>query len=99
MSKVKYLSFEELAGNLAEPLNKVRTEQASIVVEYPSGEKVLIKPYSPAGQDNRGAQREESAPSADDRKAQPQAQPTIDPDNISSVGAVYDLDPGSITPG
>jgi hypothetical protein len=95
MSKPVHISVEDLTRNLAELLNKVRTEQTSIVVEYANGENVLIKPYSPARRRTRKKQRTGSAPPSN----QPPAKETSDKENVSAVGAVYDLDPGSITPG
>ena len=47
MSTIDHISFEELAGNLANILNKVRDEHTTIVVEYASGEKLVIKLLSP----------------------------------------------------
>ena len=44
MSTVHHISFEELAGNLAEVLKKVREERTAIVVEYKTGEHVVIRP-------------------------------------------------------
>jgi hypothetical protein len=93
------MSFEEFARSLAEHLTKVRTEKVSIVVEYASGESVLIKPYPSTRQDAGKA----AAPQTVDKSRQPlpdrarEVENTTE--NISSVGAVYDLDPDSITPG
>ena len=99
MSKVKHISFEELAGNLAEILNKVRTEHTSVVVEYASGEKLLIKPFSPSHPAARKDQSKGAAPVADASTPQHPLNRVLDPDNVSSVGAMYELDPNSITPG
>lgn len=99
MSKVKHISFEELAGNLAELLNQVRAEHTSIMVEYASGEKVLIKPYAPARRGTRKEQSKGAALVTDDSTLQPLPKRTLDTENVSSVGAMYDLDPNSITPG
>jgi hypothetical protein len=99
MSKVKHLSFEELAGNLTELFNKVRTEHTSIVVEYATGEKVLIKPYAPTQHSAKKARSRGAVPVADDSGIQPLPNQPLDTENASSVGAVYDLDPDSITPG
>jgi len=99
MSKVKHVSFEELAGNLAEMLTEVRTEHKSIVVEYASGEKLLIKPYSPSRQGGRKKQLEGDGLVANNTTGQSNPNRAPDTPNISSVGAVYDLDPNSITPG
>jgi hypothetical protein len=44
MSTTNHISFEELAGNFADVLNKVRAEHKAVVVEYANGEKVVIKP-------------------------------------------------------
>lgn len=44
MSTANHISFEEFTGNSADVLNKVREEHKPIVVEYATGEKVLIKP-------------------------------------------------------
>ena len=90
MSTVKHLSFEELADNLAALLNQVRDEHTTLVVEYTGGEKLLIKPLLPT--------RQNACADSSDHPLQP---PNQDPEreNISSVGAVYDLDPDSITPG
>jgi hypothetical protein len=99
MSRVKHISFEQLAGNLAEILNNVRAERASIVVEYDNGDHVLIKPYSPSHRGARAEQRKGVAPDEDDSPLQHPPDHALDSENISSMGAVYDLDPGSITPG
>ncbi len=47
MRTSNHISFEELAGNLADVFNKVRKEHTSIVVEYATGEKFVIKPLRP----------------------------------------------------
>jgi hypothetical protein len=100
MSKVKHISFEELAGNLAEILNTVRAEHTSVVVEYASGEKLLIKPFSPSHLKARKDQSEGAAPVADESTLQQQpSNQVLDPDNVSAVGAMYEIDPNSITPG
>jgi hypothetical protein len=44
MSTIHHISFEELAGNLAAVLNKVREERTAVVVEYKTGENVVIRP-------------------------------------------------------
>ena len=44
MSTTNHISFEELAGNLTDVFNKVRKEHTSVVVEYATGEKVMIQP-------------------------------------------------------
>lgn len=53
MSTTNYISFEELAGNLADVLNKVREEHTSVVVEYATGEKVVIQPLPAPKKRNR----------------------------------------------
>jgi hypothetical protein len=95
MSKVKHISSEELAANLADVLNKVRQEHTAVVVEYASGEKVLIKPYAPA----RRSAHKGAMPVADNSTLLPLPSQSPDTENVSSVGAMYDLDPNSITPG
>ncbi len=108
MSSTQHISYEQFAEKFAEFLDTVRAEQTPIVVEYASGEKLLIKPYAPAepAEDPRAA----AAPVTDERARQqpPQEQPpqdqglatdNISTDNISSVGAMYDIDPNSVTPG
>jgi hypothetical protein len=99
MSKVKHVSFAEFAGNLAELLDTVRAEGASLVVEYASGENVLIKPYATPRRASSNAQSKGARKSTAQSTRQPLPNQSTDPTNISSVGAVYDLDPGSITPG
>jgi hypothetical protein len=47
MSRVKHVSVEEFAEHLTEILHKVRTQQIAVVVEYATGEKLLLKPFSP----------------------------------------------------
>ena len=90
MPNVRHLSFEELADNLTELLDYVRTEHITLVVEYANGEKLMIKPLSPPRQHAR-------EDSADDR-SQRQNQDT-QRENSNSMGALYDIDPDSITPG
>jgi hypothetical protein len=99
MSKVKRVSIEELAGNLADILNEVRTEHRSVVVEYGSGETLLIKPYSPSRHSAPKQHAEGETPAR--RKSAPRqpASREANTQNVSAVGAVYDLDPQSITPG
>jgi hypothetical protein len=92
VSRVHHISFEELAANLAERLDQVRNAHASIVVEYANGEMVMIKPYAPS---HRGAGRGQRKNAG---SAQSPGQ-TPDDENKSSMGAVYDFDPDSITPG
>ena len=94
MSKEKHISFEEFAGDLTELMNQVRAEKRTIVVEYANGEMVLIKPYSRT----RPSSRKNAAPEADPSK-QPSPTQAGDAENKSAMGAVFDLDPGSITPG
>jgi hypothetical protein len=91
MSTVQQISFEELAGNLAAILNKVLDEHTTVVVEYASGEKLLIKPLSPTRQD---AHEDSTAPT----RQQP-LQQGLDPGEVGSAGAVYELDPNGLTPG
>jgi len=91
MSTVNRISFEELAENLAGILGKVRDEHTTVVVEYASGEKLIIKPLLPT---RPGIDEEEI-----DATPQQPPQRTSNTENISSVGAVFDLDPNSITPG
>jgi hypothetical protein len=91
MGTVSYISFEELAGDLAAILNKVRDEQTTIVVEYASGEKLLIKPLAPARQDIPEDSTEHTLP-------QPPQQ-GLDTGEVGSAGAVHDLDPKGLTPG
>jgi hypothetical protein len=97
MSAVTHISFEELAGNLADLLTKVREEHTTLVVEYATGENVLIKPFSPPRL-STPKESEDVTPVAE-RTPQPQANQLPDKENISSTGAVYDLDPDSLTPG
>ena len=100
MSKVKHISFEEFAANPAAILDSVRADHASVVVEYASGGNVHIKPYAPPSRRRAGNERvQNAAADAAARPRQPRAELAGNPQNISSVGAVYDLDPGSITPG
>lgn len=99
MSDVTNISFEELAGNLADLLTKVREEHTTIVVEYASGENVLIKPFSPSRQDAQKGVSEDVTPVADDRTREQPPNQLPDKENISSTGAVYELDPNSLTPG
>jgi hypothetical protein len=47
MNTTHHISFEELAGNFADVFNKVREEHKAVVVEYKTGEKILIKPVTP----------------------------------------------------
>ena len=97
MSKARHLSFEELAENLADFLDNVRTEHGTIVVEYPTGEKLLIKPYIPSRRGSR--KRNDALPDAGGSTRQAAQNLPSDRENVSSVGAVFDMDPGSITPG
>ena len=91
MSTVNHISFEELAGNLAEILNKVRDEHTPIVVEYASGEKLIIKPLSPTRLDTHKDQ-------SDITLQQPQKW-VSDTGEVGSAGAAYELDRNSLTPG
>ena len=91
MSTVNHISFEELAGNLADILNKVRDEHTPIVVEYANGENVIIKPLSPTRPDTDVAQ-------IDSTQQQPPKQ-VSDTSEVGSTGAVYELDPNGVTPG
>ncbi len=43
MSTINHISFEELAENFTDVLNKVREEHKPVVVEYANGERVVIK--------------------------------------------------------
>lgn len=95
MGKVKQISFEEFADHLAEIMDQVRTERTSVQVVFASGEKVLIKPASPAPQGAGKAQHKAAAP-IDERPPQP---PDQAPEDASATGAMYELDPKSITPG
>lgn len=99
MSRAKHISFEELAGNFADLLDNVRTEHASIVVEYPTGEKLLIRQYSPSRRGSRKDQSMDAKPAAVGSTRQSAQNLPSDRENVSSVGAVFDMDPGSITPG
>ncbi len=91
MSTMIHVPFEELAGNLADILNKVRYEHTAIVVEYASGEKLVIKRLTPTRLDTHEDQ-------IDPMQQQP---PKREPDTgeLGSAGAAYELDPNSITPG
>jgi hypothetical protein len=91
MSTVYQISFEELAGNLAAILNKVRDEHTTVVVEYASGEKLLIKPLAPTRQDG-------PEDPIDPAQQQP-PKPVPDTGEVGSAGAVYELDPNGLTPG
>jgi len=53
MSTTNHISFEELAGNLTDVFNKVRKEHTSVVVEYATGEKVMIQPMPAPKKRNR----------------------------------------------
>ena len=53
MSTTNHISFEELAGNFADVLNKVREEHKAVVVEYANGEKVMIKPLPVSKKNSR----------------------------------------------
>src|SRR5689334_11197837 len=53
MNPTTHISFEELAGNLADVLNKVREEHTPVVVEYATGEKVMIQPLPAPKKRNR----------------------------------------------
>ena len=91
VSTVKHVSLEELANNLAALLSQVRDEHISLVVEYATGEQLLIKPLSPTRQPAR-------ADAADHpRQTPPNQAPARE--GMSSMAALYDLDPDSITPG
>lgn len=48
MNATNHISFDELAGNVIDVFNKVREEHTPIVVEYSTGEKLIIKPLSSA---------------------------------------------------
>jgi hypothetical protein len=91
MSTVDHISFEKLAGNLAAILNKVRDEHTTIVVEYASGEKLIIKPLAPTRLDTPEDQR-------DITLQQPQKR-VADTGEVGSAGAIYELDPNGLTPG
>jgi hypothetical protein len=97
MGRVKQISFEEFAAHLAEIMNQVRTEHTSVQVVFAGGEKVMIKPASPAPRGPRKAQHKAAAPLADERPPQPP--PHQAPEDASATGAMYELDPKSITPG
>lgn len=99
MSKAKHISFEELVENFADLLDNVRTEHASIVVEYPTGEKLLIRSYAPSRRGPRKDQSMEARPAGVGSTRQSAQNLPSDRENVSSVGAVFELDPGSITPG
>lgn len=47
MSTTNHITFEELANNVTDVFNKVRAEHKAVVVEYKTGEKILIKPVTP----------------------------------------------------
>jgi hypothetical protein len=91
MSNVRHIAFEELAGNLTELLDYVRANHITLVVEYDSGEKLLIKPLLPT-------RPHAHADASDHTLPQPPNQGS-GRENLSSMGAVHDLDPDSITPG
>ncbi len=95
MSKARHISFEELAGNLVELLNEVRGQHTTLVVEYPNGGNVQIKPHATT----RRSARQDTAAVATERKRQPRASGTRSARTLSTMGAVHDLDPNSITPG
>ena len=48
MNTTNHISFEELADNMTDVFNKVREEHTPIVVEYATGEQVVIKPLRTA---------------------------------------------------
>ena len=77
MSTTNHISFEELAGNFADVLNKVREEHKAVVVEYANGEKVMIKPLPMSKKRSRPTRKK----TADDYKA-----------FYSSAGGWHDVD-------
>jgi hypothetical protein len=97
MSKVKHISVEELAGNLADILDNVRAEHTSVVVEYANGEKVLIKPFSPPNQELRKEAVEDAGTLPNTPNHKPDSEDKSS--NMGSMEAVFEIDPDSITPG
>ena len=98
MSHAKHISFEEFAADAVSILESVRSEHLSVVVEYASGEKIHIKPYALRSRTRKPHDQDATARTVG-KSQRPLAEHTVNTQNISSVGAVYDLDPGSITPG
>lgn len=46
MSISTHISFDELTSNVTAVLNQVRKEHKAVIVEYASGEKLVIKPLT-----------------------------------------------------
>jgi len=61
MSTTQHISFEELAGNLTTILNLVREEHKAVVVEYATGEQVVIKPLPPVKKLTRRSRKKNKA--------------------------------------
>jgi hypothetical protein len=61
MRTTTHISFEELADNLAHILNTVRDEHTTIVVEYASGEKLVIQPLPPTKKNTRRSRKKTKA--------------------------------------
>lgn len=108
MSTARHLSLEQFAANAADLLESVRAQGTPIVVDFASGESLLITllPPSQAAGERAAGERAAGGRAADKRtpQEQPSQQPPaqeleLDTGNISSVGAMYDIDPNSVTPG
>lgn len=46
MNILTHISFDELTSNVAAVLNQVRKEHKAVVIEYATGEKLVIKPLT-----------------------------------------------------
>ena len=115
MKTTNHVSVEELTGNLADLLNQVRLEQTSLVVEYATGEQLIIQPHrSTAKKLSRSAKTPKAAtpgrsplPSTrlgarEDQMNSTQSPPPsslIETGEANAPGAAYELDPKSVTPG
>jgi hypothetical protein len=118
MRTTQHLSLEELTGNLVEVLNQVRKEHTTVVVEYASGEKLIIQSLPPTKKkprrsrkptkpDQEAGKGHPSLPSARLGAREDQIDHTLEhpPKRelnagvASLTGAVFDLDPHSVSPG
>jgi hypothetical protein len=61
MSTTTHITFKELAGNFADVLNKVREERTAIVVEYETGEKLVIRPVTSSSKNARRSRKRTKA--------------------------------------
>ncbi|RIK49512.1 MAG: hypothetical protein DCC57_12695 [Chloroflexi bacterium] len=103
MSTARHLSLEQFAANAADLLESVRAQGTPIVVDFASGESLLITllpPSQAAGERAAGGRAADKRTPQEQPSQQPPAQELeLDTGNISSVGAMYDIDPNSVTPG